>query len=239
MFQTYLAIECTHSVISVALKTPENTVVETDNSFKRAAETLLPLIQKILSDQEKSLKAIDAIFLSSGPGSFTALRIGMSVAKGLAMAIDKPLILIPTLESLWLAACEHISKSTIVPVIHSKAEEFYTIDISETNHSDKLPLNYAYKTRAEIVSMCRTYAKPCCITGRNLSRFFPEMADHSLETITWLEADFFYAQSLLVPGIKRINENQLDDLATASPLYLKEFEAKISKKQPFLKNYFK
>jgi tRNA threonylcarbamoyladenosine biosynthesis protein TsaB len=80
--------------------------LETNESQKDHASFIQPAIRKIIHETGKSLKEIDAIAVSNGPGSYTGLRVGLSTAKGLCYALDRPLILINTLEIIATAAIE-------------------------------------------------------------------------------------------------------------------------------------
>ena len=64
------------------------------------SRTLLPMVQDMLKNSERSLADVDAVAVAVGPGSFTGLRIGLAAVKGLAWAADKPCIGVSTLESM-------------------------------------------------------------------------------------------------------------------------------------------
>ena len=70
------------------------------NYKKTHSQTLLPMIDEIVKMVEMDLKEIDAIAVAGGTGSFTGLRIGSATAKGLGLALDKPLISVPTVDAL-------------------------------------------------------------------------------------------------------------------------------------------
>ena len=92
------------------------------------SEKLLPMINDVLSDAALLLKDIDAIAVSIGPGSFTGLRIGLSTAKGLAMALQKKIIAVPTLDALAFESCRTSSKSSpgiVCPLIDAKRDEVF------------------------------------------------------------------------------------------------------------------
>src|ERR1700754_982905 len=78
--------------------------IESNPDQKDHASFIQPAIQRILSVASCRLTSIDAIAVSNGPGSYTGLRVGLSTAKGLCYALDKPLILINTLEIIATAA---------------------------------------------------------------------------------------------------------------------------------------
>lgn len=88
------------------------------------AEKLHVLIQNALAETNLTLKNLDAIAVSSGPGSYTGLRIGVSSAKGLAFSLDKPLISVDTLEIL--ARQVKTTNGFIVPMIDARRMEVFT-----------------------------------------------------------------------------------------------------------------
>ena len=96
-----LAIESASTVCGVALFL-DNKLIEIDEIDKpRVHGERLPItIDKLIKKYELELSCLDAIAVSSGPGSYTGLRIGMSFAKGLAMAANIPIIPVPTLEAM-------------------------------------------------------------------------------------------------------------------------------------------
>lgn len=88
------------------------------------SQTLLPLVDAALSAAGKTLKDMDAVAVSAGPGSFTGVRIGMATAKGLALGAELPLIPVPTL--LGLAHTAVMYEGIIVPIMDARRGEVYT-----------------------------------------------------------------------------------------------------------------
>ena len=86
------------------------------NSSLTHSATLLPMVERLLSDLGLSPKALDGIAVSAGPGSFTGLRIGIAAAKGLAWANDLPCLGVSTLEAMAL------------PLSHASAELICAMD---------------------------------------------------------------------------------------------------------------
>ena len=96
-----LGIESSSMAASAAVVADDITSAEYTVNFKKThSQTLLPMIDAIVTMLELDLAELDAIAISGGPGSFTGLRIGSATAKGLGMALDKPLIHVPTLDAL-------------------------------------------------------------------------------------------------------------------------------------------
>ena len=96
-----LGIESASMVASAAIVEDGNLVAEyTVNHKKTHSQTLLPMIDEIVRMTETELSEVDGIAISAGPGSFTGLRIGSATAKGLGLALNKPLLHIPTLDAM-------------------------------------------------------------------------------------------------------------------------------------------
>ncbi len=120
-----LGIDSSGMVASVAILQDDVIIAEyTMNHKKTHSETLLPMIDEIVKTSETKLEELDAIAIAAGPGSFTGLRIGAATAKGLAMAVDKPVIPIKTCEGLaynmWGA------EGLICPIIDARRNQVYT-----------------------------------------------------------------------------------------------------------------
>ena len=96
-----LALDSSGLVASVAIAEDDNLLAEYTVNYKKThSQTLLPMLDEISTMIELDLGTIDGIAVAAGPGSFTGLRIGAATAKGLGLALNKPLIGIPTVEGL-------------------------------------------------------------------------------------------------------------------------------------------
>lgn len=120
-----LAIETTSSVLSVALSNEEKIIASftTDNK-KTHSVALMPAISDMLKYVEFDIKNIDYVACSSGPGSFTGLRIGAATAKGIAYSLGKKIIPISTLDCLAYNA--HLFDGIIVPMIDARNDDVYS-----------------------------------------------------------------------------------------------------------------
>ena len=96
-----LALDSSGLVASVAVMENDTLVAEYTMNYKKThSQTLLPMLDEIKNNIQVDLSSIDAIAVAAGPGSFTGLRIGSATAKGLGLALDKPLIAVPTVDAL-------------------------------------------------------------------------------------------------------------------------------------------
>ena len=124
-----LAIDSSGLVATVAVVEEENeiskTIAEYTINYKKThSEKLLPMIDEVVKMTELDLGTINAIAVAGGPGSFTGLRIGSATAKGLGLALNKPLIHVPTVDGLAynVFGCEDI----ICPIMDARRNQVYT-----------------------------------------------------------------------------------------------------------------
>ena len=120
-----LALDSSGLVASVAIVEDDNMLAEYTVNYKKThSQTLLPMLDEIVKMTEQELGTIDAIAISGGPGSFTGLRIGSATAKGLGLALNKPLIHVPTVDALaWNL---YGSRARICPLMDARRSQVYT-----------------------------------------------------------------------------------------------------------------
>ena len=120
-----LALESSGLVASAAVLTEDTVVAEYTMNYKKThSQTLLPMVDEIIRMTDMDLDGIDAIAVAAGPGSFTGLRIGSATAKGLGLALNKPLIPVPTLEGL--AYNLYGTDSLVCPMMDARRKQVYT-----------------------------------------------------------------------------------------------------------------
>ncbi len=120
-----LALDSSGLVASVAVVTEEAMLAEYTVNYKKThSQTLLPMLDEIVKMVEVNLSEVDAIAVAAGPGSFTGLRIGSATAKGLGLALKKPIIPVPTLNGL--AYNLYGTDKLICPMLDARRNQVYT-----------------------------------------------------------------------------------------------------------------
>lgn len=120
-----LAIESSANVASVAVIDEDNLIAEyTVNHKKTHSQTLMPMLDEIVSMTELEMGTVDAFAIAGGPGSFTGLRIGSATVKGLAMGCDKPVISVPTVDAMAYSLYGYTS--VICPMMDARRSQVYT-----------------------------------------------------------------------------------------------------------------
>ncbi len=120
-----LALDSSGLVASVAVVEDDNLIGEYTVNYKKThSQTLLPMLDTVAGMIDLDLQSVDAIAVAKGPGSFTGLRIGSATAKGLGLALDKPLVEVPTVDelayNLWGAA------DVVCPLMDARRNQTYT-----------------------------------------------------------------------------------------------------------------
>ena len=120
-----LGIDSSGIVASVAVVENDNLIAEYTVNYKKThSQTLLPMLDEIAKMTELDLNTVDAIAVAAGPGSFTGLRIGSATAKGLGLALKKPLVGVPTVEAL--AYNLYDTAGLICPIMDARRSQVYT-----------------------------------------------------------------------------------------------------------------
>ena len=120
-----LALDSSGLVASAAIVEDDVLIAEYTTDYKKThSQTLLPMLDEIRQMIDLDLHTIDAIAISAGPGSFTGLRIGAATAKGLGLALNLPLVEVPTLEGL---AFNRLGTDKLVcPIMDARRNQVYT-----------------------------------------------------------------------------------------------------------------
>lgn len=146
-----LAIESSGLTASVALAMDNTLIAEYTVNYKKThSQTLLPMLDEIKKMTELDLESIDAIAISNGPGSFTGLRIGSASAKGLGLALNKPLIEVSAIEAL--AYNLYGMNEAICPIMDARRNQVYT-GVFTFNKKGQSPYDYEFSTLLEPVPL--------------------------------------------------------------------------------------
>ncbi len=120
-----LAIDSSGMTATVAVLEDDKLSAEYTINYKKThSQTLVPMLDEIRKMTDLDLESLDAIAVAKGPGSFTGLRIGSATAKGLGLALDKPIVAVSTLEGLAMNAWGY--DSLICPIMDARRDQVYT-----------------------------------------------------------------------------------------------------------------
>ena len=216
-----LAIECTHEALSVAVVKAGivNEAVSAD--WKRAAESLVPLVEQVMTESRLHRRELECIAISSGPGSFTALRIGMSVAKGIAYGLGIPLLPVPTMPAM--AASLRAAENMVMAVIPARKGEYYyasyhSEDLSSGLWHDEVLRGSAADVAAVAADLARSVET--VVVGRRLLELIPLLVASGA---VYREADLFSARSLFFAAERLFAASDVAELNGVTPDYRQMF----------------
>lgn len=123
---TLLALETATDACSVALSHAGVTLERYEVAPRRHTDLILPMVHSLLAETGLDCSQVDAIAFGAGPGSFTGVRIATSVAQGLALAHDLPVVPVSCLALLAIGAAREHAADTVVPVMDARKQEIYS-----------------------------------------------------------------------------------------------------------------
>lgn len=220
-----LAIDSSSTPASVAVTENETLLGEFTINIKRThSEKLLPLIDLLLDTINIAASDIDAFAISAGPGSFTGLRIGMSVAKLMAQVSKKPLIAVSTLESLAMNV--NTFNGYICPMIDARNNTVYSAlylcengILTETEKPDAISV-------ADLAQKLKTTDKKVLICGE-----YEKYVDSFANTAKASEhLTYQRAASCAVVAYRMIQNGVNTTPEEIVPLYIRESQAEQSKR---------
>ncbi|ABB22986.1 tRNA (adenosine(37)-N6)-threonylcarbamoyltransferase complex dimerization subunit type 1 TsaB [Pelodictyon luteolum] len=216
-----LAIECTHGVLGIGLLHGGAVRDMRGAAWQKTAESIVPLIDRIMMDAGALPGSLDAVAVSSGPGSFTALRIGMSVAKGVACGLGIPVVPVPTLPSMAASLPSGFGAEAVMAVVESRKGEYYysvfrTADLAAFRWDAPVERGGAEAVLAELAS----HPHATAVVGRHLEPLQDALLAGGARVVG---ADFFTAAALFPMAGRLLSTGGGADAGSVVPDYHQEF----------------
>lgn len=225
-------IETSSTVCSAALSAEGQILTHyEDFSGNNHAEKISDFIKGCLDYCNVHDIRVDAIAVSMGPGSYTGLRIGLSEAKGLAYALDVPLIGVNTLELMTVSVmfgCDSITENTrFIPMLDARRMEVYTAEYS-------LGLECLRGPEALVLTeeSFLDVDEALCF-GNGMPKFRELIKDVPRKGLRFVDNIFPLAVDMVALAERAWHKKDFIDIAYSVPLYLKEFQATTPKKNQF------
>ena len=221
-----LHIETSTDICSVAVSEDSQVIYHEENREGHSSERLGSMVSDALSFTDSHAIPFDAVAVSSGPGSYTGLRIGVSMAKGVCFGRDLKLIAVPTLELLCVPVLlreELPDDALLCPMIDARRMEVYAALYDRR-------LRPLRSVQADVVD-ADTYREwldrqPVYFLGNGARKCMETIGHPNARFIDGIEPLARWMQPL---AEKRLLQEQTEDVAYFTPFYLKEFVAKVSK----------
>lgn len=218
-----LAVETATKVCSIALIDGKEILGELSLNIPQVhVERLVIMINNLLDNLHLKHSDLDAIAVSNGPGSFTGLRIGLSVAKGIAFALNKKVIAVPTLDAIAFHLREFDNGKVVVPLLHARTEEFYYASFRLVD--SKLEPLGDYKI-AEAETIADEFETDAIFVGDGVEAFSKNeivQRKFSFGSLKNLPAS---AREVALLAEQKFESGGFADLSSLVPLYIKDFVA--------------
>lgn len=221
-----LAVDSSGLVASVAVVMDDNLLGEFTMNYKKThSQTLLPMLDELADMIELDLNTLDAIAVAGGPGSFTGLRIGSATVKGLALALDKPVIQIPTVDALAYNLCGH--RDLVCPLMDARRNQTYTgLYQFDGNQMQVIKEQCAVEITA-IVAEINNIGKPVVFLGDGVAVFRDYIAEHCKIGYTFAPAHLNKQRAGAVAALAEeyYKQGKIMDAAEHKPEYLRLSQA--------------
>jgi len=223
---TILSLDTTSKFSSIAISV--DTQIQFEHNFlihNNLSVGLLPAIQFILQQSGIELADIDLFGITTGPGFFTGIRVGLSTLKGLLFEKQKPIVAVNTLKVLAYKHKE--AEKTIIPMIDAKRREVYaaayrflTADIEELSPPQNLPVDGA-------ANFLSAYNHPKVVG--NGPDMYPDIFDGLFKGKERIERSPFLASEVCKVAYEEFHRGRsINDLQRLLPVYLRKPDAELS-----------
>lgn len=185
-------------------------------------ERLVSMIGDLLGYVRLKHADLDAIAVSIGPGSFTGLRIGLSVAKGIAFALNKRIIAVPTLDAIALGGSGFKDGRVVVPILHARGDEFY---YALPRSGDSASGAEGTGRIAQVGSLVEEFDTGTFFVGegvRAFAQFEAVRRKFDAKSFGDMHAS---ARNVAYLAMEMFEEGDFADMRTIVPLYVKDFIA--------------
>lgn len=221
-----LGLDSSGLVASVAVVEEDNMLAEYTVNYKKThSQTLLPMLDEIARLIELDLSTIDAIAVATGPGSFTGLRIGSATAKGLGLALDKPLISVPTVDGLAynLYGCQNM----VCPLMDARRNQVYTGVYQFDENGMEVIVPQCAVGIDEIIAQINEISAPVTFLGDGVAVFRNYIAEHCQVAYSFAPAHMSKQRAAAVAalGLVYAKEGKLESAAEHRPDYLRLSQA--------------
>lgn len=233
-----LALDSSGLVASVAIveadEENEQVIAEYTVNYKKThSQTLLPMLDEVAKMVELDMGTIDAIAVAAGPGSFTGLRIGSATAKGLGLALGKPLVGVPTLHGLAYNLCG--TDSIVCPIMDARRGQVYT-GIYEFQGNELIVLEDQMAVSIEeLGEKLKKYDRKIIFLGDGVPVFRNVLTEEILagKSVAFAPANMNRqrAASVGTLGIRYYKEGKIQTAAEHGPDYLRASQAERERKE--------
>ena len=233
---TLLALETATDVCSAAVLCDGAVTAHASLHRPRVhAEQLVPLVDNLLERAAIARADVDAIAVSMGPGSYTGLRIGVSTAKGLAMALDAALVGVPTLEALAASVQPFVAEGDVVcAFLDARRDEVYAAAYQAARGGLAPFASTSARTVGTLPDWLSTPPSMCWLVGDGAGKAADALGEVEIP-LRVLPSDVHPPSAAWVArrAWPRLQRSATESVAAFEPYYLKAFAGEQPDQTPF------
>ena len=223
-----LGIDTSTKFCNLGLIEDEDILIEyTINGLKKKHSSILvPAIKDLLKTIDLKMEEINGIAVSIGPGSFTGLRIGLGVAKGLSYTCSLPLLGIPTLDAMAFPLKE--IPYLICPVLESKKDEIYDV-VFRGGDSLYRVMDYKCEDIQSLLARLSLLKERIIFLGDGIKKYRDIIKEKLGKDALFIDSQINLpmATSVAFLGLNKLKKGEEDVIFTITPFYLRKSEAEI------------
>ena len=227
-----LAVETSALVCSVAVMEEDTLLGEyTINNKKTHSQMLMPMLSELLDRIGTAIDSIDVIAVAGGPGSFTGLRIGSATVKGLADAMDLPIVSVPTVDALAYGLCG--SRDLVCPMMDARRDQTYTGVYSFDERGMQRLLPQCAISVAELTEKLNGFGRAVTLLGDGVPVFKDVLKENLKVPITYAPPHLSRqrAASVAALGMVLFKEGKKETPSEHKPEYLRLSQAERERKK--------
>jgi len=218
-----LAIDTACSVLSVAVDREDEIFYEETEAGVRHSELVMNMIDSQIKKASLAPASLDGVICMGGPGSFTGLRIGYSIAKGLALSLSVPFIAVPTLDCMafsgdgvMFAAIDARKNSWFFAVYQGEKKMKQAVEATAAQISD------------EIINTAETKNEKITLTGSGAVSLFASLAKEAVKYINCDNKIRGYAKELIAAAKKQNKFENNSAILYSGPEYIRKTDAELN-----------
>lgn len=227
-----LALDSSGLVASVAVTEDGKLLGEYTVNYKKThSQTLLPMLDTVAQMLALDLSTVDAIAVAAGPGSFTGLRIGSATAKGLGLALDKPIVPVPTVDALaynlWGAS------ELVCPIMDARRRQVYTGIYEFAGEAFQVRLPQCALGIEELVEKINEMNRAVVFLGDGVPVFAAYLKENVSASVSFAPAHCNMQRAGAVAALGEVlfAEGKIETAAEHKPEYLRPSQAERERKE--------
>ena len=231
-----LGMDSSGLVASVAIVENDILVAEyTVNHKKTHSQTLLPMLEEVAKMAELDLESIDAIAVAAGPGSFTGLRIGVATVKALGLALDKPVVSVPTCHGLAFNIWG--TDKLVCPILDARRNQVYTGVYEFIDGKLQIVRDQDAMGIDELVEYLKTLNRKVVFVGDGIPVYGDYIRENMPDSCEFAPAGFNRqrASSVAAYGLKLFEEGKFENADDHKPIYLRKSQAEREREEQLKK----